>query len=124
MRCLVTTLGKLRMAQIYGSMRYNGTLQILEVTGENGVDGYGEPIAAQTAWGDPIPCSVRTSSDTRKGKYEDGEYRHSSFIVLIEWRDGFSADRIRLERLGEVLGEFRVLSVEPLSTVGRIQIMV
>lgn len=105
-------------------MRYNGTLQILEVTKENGTDEYGEPIAAQTAWGDPIPCSVRTSSDTRKGKYEDGEYRHSSFIVLIEWRDGFSADRIRLERLGEDLGEYGVLSVEPLSTVGRIQIMV
>lgn len=105
-------------------MRHNGTLKILEVTKENGTDEYGEPIAALTAWGDPIPCSVKTNSDTRKGKYEDGEFRQASFIVLIEWREDFSADRIMLERLGEELGEYRVLSVEPLSTVGRIQIMV
>jgi hypothetical protein len=44
--------------------------------------------------------------------------------VLIEYREGFAAERVKLERLGEDLGEFQVLSVEPLTTVGRIQIIV
>lgn len=104
-------------------MRYNGTLKCLEVTKENGVNEYGEPVAAQTAWGDPIHCSIKTNHDTRKGKYEDGEFRQASFVILIE-RSSFAADRIKLERLGEDLGEYRILSVEPLATVGRIRIMV
>lgn len=85
---------------------------------------YGEPVAASVAWGDPIACSIKTNNDTRKGKYEDGEFRQASFTILIELVGGFDADRVKLERLGEDLGEYRVLSVEPLATVGRIQIIV
>lgn len=105
-------------------MRYNGHLKCQTLTGDGQMNEYGEPVAAQASWGDPVPCSIKTNSDTRKGKYEDGEFRQASFIVLIECVAGFTADRIKLERLGEDLGEYRVLSVEPLTSVGRIQIMV
>lgn len=105
-------------------MRYNGNLKY-QTLAENGqVNEYGEPVAAQVSWSDPVPCSIKTNSDTRKGKYEDGEFRMASFTILIECVDGFNADRVKLERLGEDLGEYRVLSVEPLATVGRIQILV
>ena len=104
-------------------MRHNGNLAY-QIQGNNGqLNEYGEPIAASVEWSDPIPCSIKTNSDTRKGKYEDGEFRMDSFTILIE-RTEFNADRIKLERLGEELGEYRILSVEPLATVGRIQIMV
>lgn len=105
-------------------MRYNGTLKYQTLTENGQVNEYGEPVAAQVSWSDPVPCSIKTNSDTRKGRYEDGEFRMASFTVLIEYREGFAAERVKLERLGEDLGEFQVISVEPLTTVGRIQIMV
>lgn len=105
-------------------MRYNGSLKYQTITGNEQVNEYGEPVAAQVSWSDPVPCSIKTNNDTRKGRYEDGEFRHASFTVLIECNGRFDAERIQLERLGEDLGEYRVLSVEPLVTVGRIQIIV
>lgn len=110
------------MVQAYGSMRTNGTLRYESVS-DGGFNEYGEPIEAQSAWSDPIPCSVKTNSDTRKGVYEDGEFRQASFTILIEL-DEFPHKRISLERQGESLGEYRVLSSEPLTTVGRTQIIV
>lgn len=106
-------------------MRYNGHLKALIVSkDEDSVNEYGEPITGeQESWGDEIPCSIKTNRDTRLGKYEDGEFRQASFLVLIEVAK-FDAVRIKLERFGEDLGEYRVMSVEPLTTVGRIQIMV
>lgn len=105
-----------------GSMRTNGALKY-EIISACGVDEFGEPIEAHTEWSEAIPCSVKTNSDNRKGKYEDGEFRHASFVVLIEG-DSFSGNRISLKRRNEDLGEYRIISVEPLESVGRIQIIV
>ena len=104
-------------------MRYNGNLQYLIVTGSGGVNEYGEPEPQQESWSTPIPCSIKTNHDNRLGTYEDGEYRQASFIILIELST-FDAKRVRLERLGENLGEYRVKTVEPLTTVGRTKIIV
>lgn len=106
----------------YGNMRTNGTLRYEIVEGGD-LNEYGEPIAAQSDWSDPIPCSIKTNSDTRKGKYEDGIFRQASFIILIELA-AFPHKRISLERNGESLGEFDILSSEPLTSVGRTQIVV
>lgn len=103
-------------------MRTNGTLKY-EIVSGGGLNDYGEVEEAHSEWSDPIPCSIKTNSDTRKGKYEDGEFRQASFTVLIESAE-FPHKRISLERQGENLGEYRVLSSEPLTTVGRTQIMV
>lgn len=105
-------------------MRYNGHLKYQIVSDGDGLNEYGElDNSAQVSWSDEIPCSIKTNSDTRLGKYEDGEFREASFVILIEVAK-FNANRISLERLGEELGEYRVLSIEPLTTVGRIQIVV
>lgn len=88
-------------------------------------DQYGEPTKeAQTEWSEPIPCSIKTNSDNRKGKYEDGEFRMASFTVLIEDQGGFDSNRVRLERSGRELGEYRVQSIVDIETKGRIQITV
>lgn len=105
-------------------MRYNGTIQY-ERTTEGGENEFGEPIPALTEWSDPIKCTVKANSDTRKGKYEDGKFRQSSYVVLLECQkipDGIS--RVRITRYTENLGEHDILNIEPLVTVGRIQILV
>lgn len=108
-------------------MRTNGTLQYEIVTG-GGVNEYGEPVAPETTWCDPIRCSIKANTDTRRGRYEDGIFRQASFVVLIERNAHRDIDviadikRVRLVRDGESLGEYFVLSIVPLSTVGRVQI--
>lgn len=103
-------------------MRTNGILRY-EVVREGGVDEYGEVIAPSSEWSEPVPCSIKTNSDNRKGKYEDGEFRQASFTVLVELTP-FPYVRVSLQRSGEELGEYRVLSSEPLTSVGRTQIIV
>lgn len=104
-------------------MRTNGTLRYAVIT-EGGENEYGEvDDTASVNWSDKIPCSIKTLSDSRIGKYEDGEFRQASYQILIELAE-FPYNRIQLERLGEDLGEHRVISAEPLSTVGRTQIIV
>lgn len=104
-------------------MRTNGTLQYQIIT-PAGVDEYGEPVAAESTWSEPIDCSIKTNTDNRKGVYEDGEFRQASFTVLIEDSTEIDFDRLKLIRYSENLGEYRVMSIEPLTTVGRIQILV
>lgn len=105
-------------------MRYNGTIRY-EKTTEGGENEFGEPIPAQTGWSESIKCSVKANSDTRKGKYEDGKFRQASYVVLLECQklpDGIS--RVRITRYTENLGEHDIMNIEPLVTVGRIQILV
>lgn len=105
-------------------MRYNGTIQF-EKTSPGGENEYGEPIPAKTEWSEPIKCSIKANSDTRKGKYEDGKFRQASYMVLIETRPlPTNVQRTRLTRLSESLGEYDILNIEPSPSVGRIQIMV
>ena len=78
-------------------MRYNGSLKCQTLTGNEQMNEYGEPVAAQVSWGDPVPSSIKTNSDTRKGKYEDGEFLMASFTILIEFFAGFAADRVKLD---------------------------
>lgn len=104
-------------------MRTNGTLKYAKIT-EGGENEYGEADnTASVEWSEPIPCSIKVLSDSRIGKYEDGEFRQASYQILIELAE-FPYTRIQLERLDEDLGEHRVISAEPLSTVGRTQIIV
>lgn len=103
-------------------MRINGLLRY-EVLKGGGIDEYGEVIAPSSEWSDPVPCSIKTNSDNRKGIYEDGEFRQASFTILVELVT-FPHGRIKLERYDEQLGEYRVMSAEPLTSVGRTQILV
>ena len=63
-------------------MRYNGTLRY-EILTEGGIDEWGEPIEARSDWSDPLPCSIKTNSDNRKGRYEDGEFRQAYWLHSI-----------------------------------------
>lgn len=104
-------------------MYCNGQLYI-ETRTEGGVNEYGEPIGDTVQWSEtPIDCSIAPNNDTRLGKYEDGEFRQASYTILIE-EGWFMAERIKLFRGSESLGEYRIMSVRPLPTMGRVQIIV
>lgn len=103
-------------------MRTNGTLRY-EILVEGGVNDYGEPDPAHSEWSEPIDCHIKTNSDNRLGRYEDGIFRMASFTIMIEL-EKFPYNRIKLERLGEALGEYEVINAEPLTSVGRTKITV
>ena len=105
-------------------MRTNGTLRY-EIIDDASVtlNEYGEPVASVQTWSDPINCSISVNSDNRIGKYEDGEFHVASYTILIETMS-FEHGCILLTRDGISLGEYRVMSVIPLKSVGRTQIIV
>ena len=103
-------------------MRINGTLRY-EVLIGGGINEYGEPIPARSEWSEPIDCSIKTNSDNRIGRYEDGVFRMASFTIMIEIAE-IPYNSVKLERLGEYLGEYQIINVEPLTSVGRIRITV
>ena len=73
---------------------------------------------------DPDPCPVfNTGAHEGCPAHEKVPVTGQPFLILIELK-AFPHLRISLERNGEDLGEYDVLSSEPLTTVGRTQIMV
>lgn len=105
------------------SMRYNGHFQYM-IQGASTENEFGELVESSSSWTDPIPCHIKTNSDNRKGKYEDGEFRQASFTILAEQIDNLSFNRVRLERQGEDLGEYGVMNAENLESQNRTQILV
>lgn len=103
-------------------MRTNGTLKYA-IDSRTMMNELGEVVASEVQWSEPIECSIKTNSDNRKGRYEDGVFRMASFTVLVECID-FCSERISLERQGEQLGEYEIISKEPLCGVGRVKITV
>lgn len=104
-------------------MRHNGHFMYL-TQGTSNENEFGELVESTSLWSDPIPCHIKTNSDNRKGKYEDGEFRQSSFTILTEQMDNLSFNRVRLERQGEDLGDFGVMNAENLESQNRTQILV
>ena len=78
-------------------MKCNATLRY-ELLHECGIDDNGEPLDYEQLWSEPIPCFVKTVSDTRLGTYEDGEFRSAKFVVWVETRE------ITYSRLGRRFG--------------------
>lgn len=110
-------------------MRANGTLQY-EIIQDGGVNTFGEPLDSVATWSEPIRCSVNANSDNRRGIYEDGTFRQATWVVLIERNAHRDINvindikRVKLARGNESLGEYFVMSVTPLDTVGRVKIIV
>ena len=105
------------------SMRDNGHVQY-RTQGTSTENEFGELVESTSLWSEPIPCHIKTNSDNRRGKYEDGEFRQASFTILTEQMDNLSFNRVRLERQGEDLGEYGVMNAENIESQNRTQILV
>lgn len=103
----------------------NGTIQVRQKTG-GGVDlntGYARRSSA-VAWGDPIPCQFYPNRYTNLGRVNGEHVTSAEYTVLID-EQPFVAEQIRItNNAGGLVGEFSIISCEPLEAVGQIKIIV
>lgn len=105
-------------------MRINGTIRAMTSAGA-ALSEWGEPAAQEQTWSDPVPCHIKTDTEDRTWTYSDGTQRRASFTVLTEGPQAMSlAGRVKLERLGEELGEFEIVSIVPVASMNRVKITV
>lgn len=104
-------------------MRTNGYIIVLNAPGAS-LNEYGEVEFPEAEWSDPIPAHIRTNRDNRMEKGEGGEYRDASYTILVERAIPLGIKTVKVERLGEELGEFGIRSIEPVPGQNRVQITV
>ncbi|MCE8584881.1 hypothetical protein K0E99_17605 [Bacteroides fragilis] len=79
---------------------------------------------SDVSWSDPIPCQYSANKYNKLGRVSGEHFIRAEYSVLIE-EQPFDAEQIRLKDLnGNVVGEFSVISVEPLTAVCEIRILV
>jgi len=103
----------------------NGTIETKVKTG-GGIDATtGHAVKpTSSSWSTPIPCQFIPNSHNNLGVSTGQHYTQASYTVLIE-EQPFEAEQIRLKDIGgNTIGEFSILSVEPLEAVCEIRILV
>lgn len=103
----------------------NGTIEIKHkvVGGIDPLTGY--PTKALSAtWGAPIPCQYKANTRNDLGRINGERFTLASYAILIEGQD-LEATQLRLSNAqGKVIGEYTIISTEPLQAVGQIRILV
>lgn len=104
----------------------NGTIQVKQKTADCGIDpetGYMRK-ASSASWGEPIPCQYYPNRYSNLGRVGGEHFRTAEYTVLIE-EQPFTGEQIRLlDDTGQPVGEFSVISAEPLQAVGQIRITI
>lgn len=81
-------------------------------------------IKASRSWGDPIECQYRANEYNNKGKADGNTFIVAKYVILIE-QQTIDAEQIKLEdESGTSLGEFSIISIEPLAAVDQMKILV
>lgn len=102
----------------------NGTIEFQVTTGGGGFDESGYPVAPEKKWDDPIPCQYYPNKYDAQGRVIDEHATIRSYTILIEIQP-VTTDRIRIkDREGNEVGEFQVISSEPLDAVCQTKITV
>lgn len=103
----------------------NGTIQVKQKTG-GGIEpttGYARPSSA-VSWGDPIPCQYYPNRYTNLGRVSGEHVKSAEYTVLIELQP-LGAEQIRLtDNQRGLVGEFSIISAEPLEAVGQTKITI
>lgn len=104
----------------------NGTIEVQSSTGGGLNTTTGFPRVATPSWGDPIPCQFSPVKVNRLAQSQGEPVVEKSFTILIEEQpQEFEAERVRLKTgTGRVVGEFSIISAEPLEAVGQVKITV
>lgn len=102
----------------------NGTIETKQKAA-GGIDlTTGHAVKSVSAWNDPIPCQYIPNSHNFLGVSSGQHYTQASYTVLIE-EQPFTAEQIRLKDMdGNTVGEYSILSIEPLQAVCEIKIIV
>lgn len=85
----------------------------------------GYPVKpSDVSWSTPIPCQYTANKYSNLGRVNGEHFKTAEYSVLIE-EQPFDAEQVRLKDLtGAVVGEFSVISVEPLTAVCEIRILI
>lgn len=103
----------------------NGSIEIKDkvAAGINPDTGY-PTKPSDVSWGTPIPCQYSANRYNNLGQVNGEHFRTAEYSVLIEAQP-FDAEQIRLkDRCGNVVGEFSIISAEPLEAVCQIRILI
>lgn len=101
----------------------NGTIEVKSKT-VGGLNKKGYPQKAEATWGEPIPCQYIPNKHNKLGVVNGEHFTVAQYTVLIEEQE-FNAEQIRLkDRTGKELGEFSIMSVEPLEAVCEIRLLI
>lgn len=72
----------------------NGFIQPQIQTG-GGTNGKGEPIPSALSWGEKIECKYFVNTLNNRGRYEDGKFTQSAYVITVDDMD-FKAKFVRL----------------------------
>lgn len=104
----------------------NGTIELKQKTGGGGIDPTtGYPVKPPSVgWSDPIPCQYSANKYNNLGRVNGEHFKTAEYSVLIE-EQPFDTEQVRLkDRLGNLVGEFSVIQVEPLEAVCELRILI
>lgn len=103
----------------------NGTIQIKQKT-EGGIDpetGFARK-ASEISWSEPIPCQYYSNRYSNVGRVSGEHFKTAEYTVLID-EQPFTGEQIRLtDNETGLIGEFSIISAEPLQAVGQIRITI
>lgn len=103
----------------------NGTIEFKLKRG-GGIDpNTGYPIEPTSEWSEPLPCQYIPNNLNNLGRVQGERFTAASYTILIEQHKLPDSERVRIkDRDGKEVGEFSIISVEPLDAVEQIRIMV
>lgn len=104
----------------------NGTIE-MRVAAQGYIDpetGY-PTQAAETPWGEPVPCQYSANKYDRLGKADGEHFTTAQYAILVEEQPVDEKAQVRLRRAdGKTLGEFHIMEIEPLEAVCQLRILV
>lgn len=84
----------------------------------------GYAIEPESIWGKPIPCQYIHNTHNNLGSVNGEHYKIATYTVLIE-EQPFCAEQVKLTTLrGREVGEYSIISIEPLVAVDEIRILI
>lgn len=106
----------------------NGTIEAKIKVGNGGIDPVsGFPIKqTEVVYDNPIPCQYSANQYNQLGRVQGESFTVAHYNILIEQpAQPFTAEQIRLKDMdGNSVGEFSIMSVEPLEAVCELRITV
>ena len=106
----------------------NGTIQAKVKFGSGGIDSStGFPVKRkEAAYEAPIPCQYSANQNNQLGRVNGEHFTIAHYSILIEQpAQPFTAEQVRLcDMNGRILGEYSVMSIEPLDAVCELRITV
>jgi len=103
----------------------NGTVQF--VTLENGgLDDNGYPTPPSKTYGEGVPCQYMPAKRDLQARANEEAVRELGFTILLEMSVHLRpTEMLRLsDRFGREIGEYSVISIEPLDAVQQVKILV